>query len=297
MKFDGKLYFPAFVFYPQNEFGLPYRTRTDYVELLRSDAFQAEGNWAIKPLIPHDPLRPNKKLEGEPPHPPGEQHWLGTDRSGRDVLARIIWGFRNSMMFALILVVLSALFGIVIGAIQGYFGGWTDMLWQRFIEVWAALPFLYIVILIGAVYGRNFWLLVFVMALFNWIPLSYLMRGEFFRLKNNQYVAASKTLGAGTGRIVFRQILPNALGPAITLLPFTLVSSITALTALDFLGFGLPQSSPSWGRLLDEGLQDLKDWWLTVSAVGALFVTLLLATYIGEGVRAAFDPKGALRIR
>jgi microcin C transport system permease protein len=250
----------------------------------------------IMPPIPHSYSRTDWSEPGPPPHPPSTRHWLGTDNTGRDVLARIIWGYRNCMLFALFLTVLAAILGIAIGALQGYAGGWTDLLAQRFIEMWASLPALYVVILVGSIYGRSLITLVTVLALFEWIGLSYYMRAEFLRLKGNSFVTASRALGAKHGRVIFRQILPNALGPAITLLPFTLVGGITSLTALDFLGFGLQPPAASWGEMLQQGLDKLNKPWLAISSVSALFITLLLANFVGEGVRAAFDPKASSKL-
>jgi microcin C transport system permease protein len=199
------------------------------------------------------------------------------------------------MIFSLFLMMMGAVFGIVIGGIQGYLGGTVDIIVQRLIEIWSSLPFLIVVILVGSVYGRSFILLLLVMALFQWIGLSYYMRGEFLRLKNMTYVSAAKALGIKTRSIFFRQIFPNALIPVITIMPFSLIGGITALTALDFLGFGLPPPSPSWGEMLSQGLVNLYAPWITISTVAALFTTLLLATFIGEGVREAFDPRSEYR--
>jgi microcin C transport system permease protein len=200
------------------------------------------------------------------------------------------------MVFSLLLMLMGAILGIVIGGIQGYLGGTLDIVVQRLIEIWSSLPFLYVVILVGSVYGRSFILLLLIMAIFQWIGLSYYMRGEFYRIKNMTYVKAAKALGIGPVRIFFRQILPNALTPLITIMPFTVVLGITALTALDFLGFGLPPPAPSWGELLGQGLKSLYAPWIAISTVSALFTTLLLATFTGEGVREAFDPKSEYRI-
>ena len=200
------------------------------------------------------------------------------------------------MTFALIISFLSALFGILIGGLQGYLGGVTDLLGQRFIEIWSALPFLYVVILLGAIYGRSFALLVFIVAIFEWIALSYYLRGEFYRLKNLAYVRAARALGLSETRIFFRHVLPNALNPVWTVLPFSLIAGISTLTSLDFLGFGLQPPAPSWGELLRQGLENLHAPWLAVTATLALFITLMLATFIGEGVREAFDPKADARV-
>jgi microcin C transport system permease protein len=296
LKYQGRSYFPVVRFYPGTLFGGPYSTEPDYLKLKDDPAFRSAGGSMIFPVIPYGPLRANLDLEGTPPHAPSREHWLGTDNTARDVLARLIYGFRICMLFGLLLALSDAVLGILIGGIQGYLGGKVDITVQRLIEIWSALPFLYVVILLGSIYGSGFAMLLFVVALFEWIGLSYYMRGEFYRLKGMNYVKAARASGFGPARIFFKQILPNALTPVITILPFTVVSGISALTALDFLGFGLPPPMPSWGEMLTQGLQNLQAPWIAVSSVAALFLTLLLATFIGEGVREAFDPKAFSRI-
>ncbi len=293
MGYEGKIFFPILNFHADREFGGQYGTEADYTRL-RSDAkFAAAGGFMVMPPIPRDPLRHYLSHDGSPPYPPSTRHWLGTDSGGRDVLARLIYGFRISMLFALLLTFVTAVLGIIVGGVQGYLGGRWDVLLQRVIEIWSALPFLYVVILMSAVFGRNFAVLLGVMALFSWIGLSYYMRGEFFKVKNMNFVRVARALGLGPLRIFFRHILPNSLTPAITILPFTLIGGIGSLTALDFLGFGLQPPTPSWGELMKQGLDNLHARWIAVSATGALFLTLLLATFIGEGAREAFDPKSS----
>jgi microcin C transport system permease protein len=296
LKYQGRSYFPVVRFHPGTEFGGPYSTEPDYLKLRADSAFQAGGGRMVFPVIPYGPLRANLELAGNPPHAPSREHWLGTDNTARDVLARLIYGFRICMLFGLCLALSDAVLGIIIGGVQGYLGGKVDILVQRVIEIWSALPFLYVVILLGSIYGSSFGMLLFVMALFEWIGLSYYMRGEFFKLKGMNYVKAARALGLGPVRIFASQILPNALTPVITILPFTVIGGISALTALDFLGFGLPPPMPSWGELLTQGLQNLQSPWIAVSTVTALFVTLLLATFVGEGIREAFDPKSFSRL-
>ena len=291
LSYQGQSYFPVVRFYPATEFGGAYGTEPDYLRLREDSAFRQKGGKMIFPPIPYGPLRTNLELEGNPPHAPSRQHWLGTDDTARDVLARLIYGFRICMAFALLLALADAVMGTVIGGVQGYLGGKVDITVQRLVEIWASLPFLYVVILLGSVYGRSFSILLFIMVIFEWVALSYYMRGEFLKLKNLTYVKAAKALGFGPARIFFREILPNALTPVITLLPFTVVAGISSLTALDFLGFGLPPPTPSWGEMLQQGLENLQAPWIAISAVTALFATLLLATFIGEGAREAFDPR------
>ena len=293
ISFNDKLYFPIVKFYPEKEFGGKYLTEADYVSLRNSDLFKKEGNWMLLPPVPHSPLHSYIDLEGTPPHPPSAMHWLGTDASARDVFARLLYGFRICMLFSLILAGIATLFGILIGGVQGYFGGVIDLVVQRMIEIWSSLPFLYVVILVGTIYSRSFMILILVLSLFQWIGLSYYMRGEFLKIRNLNYVKVAKTMGMPSSHILFRQILPNGLTPVITLLPFQIIGGIGALTALDFLGFGLQPPTPSWGELLSQGLNNLFAPWLAVSTVVCLFTTLLLATFIGEGVREAFDPRAS----
>jgi microcin C transport system permease protein len=295
--YQGHYYFPTVRFYPAVDFGGRYKTEADYLALRDDQAFHAAGGWMVMPLIPAGPQRSYLDISGNPPFPPSRDHWLGTDGSGRDILTRLIYGFRICMLFSLALTAVSTVVGVVIGAVQGYAGGTVDLTGQRIIEIWSALPSMYVVILLGAIYGQGFGMLLLVLSLFQWIALSYYMRGEFYKLREQPYVLASRALGASHTRILFRQILPNAMTPVITMLPFNLIAGISSLTALDFLGFGLPPPSPSWGELIDEGLQNLQAPWLAGSAVAALFITLMLATMIGEGIRDALDPKSLTKLR
>ena len=290
LRYNGRSYFPVLFFYSERTFGGQYGTEADYRSLHNDQNFLKNG-FMIFPVIPHSPLHSYLDLKGNPPHPPSYSHWLGTDSTARDVLARLIYGFRICMVFSICLMVMGAIMGIIIGGIQGYLGGVVDIVVQRLIEIWSSLPFLYVVILFGSIYGSNFILLLIIMVIFHWIGLSYYMRGEFYKLKNLTYIKAARALGIGHLSIFFRQILPNALTPVITIMPFSLIGGITSLTALDFLGFGLPPPTPSWGELLSQGLNNLYAPWIAISTVSALFFTLLLATFIGEGVREAFDPK------
>lgn len=247
------------------------------------------------PPVAHDPLKADLDNDGAPPFAPSAKHWLGTDSNGRDVLARLIHGFRICISFSLLLTVLGTFLGIVIGGIQGYLGKFWDTGMQRIIEIWSSLPMLYVVILIGSIYGRSFWLLILIMAAFNWISLSYYMRAEFMKLRGMTYVQSARVLGLGHRHIFFKEILPNAMTPVVTLFPFTLIGGIGSLTSLDFLGFGLQPPTPSWGELMSQGLNNLYAPWISVSTVAALFVTLLLTTFVGEGVRDAMDPKSGDR--
>ncbi len=224
-------------------------------------------------------------------------HWMGLDDSGRDVLARILYGLRTSLSFGLILVICSLSFGTLIGSVQGYLGGWVDITGQRLIEIWSALPFLYIIILMGSVYGPSFWLLIVCYALFNWIGMSYYMRAEMLRLKRLPFVEAAKCLGLPGWKIVLKHILPNALVPLVTFFPFSLVGAVGALAALDYLGFGLPPPTASLGQLLQQAQSQKWAWWLILYPSLALFLVMLLGVFIGEGVREAFDPKRQSRLQ
>ncbi|MBF0196788.1 MAG: ABC transporter permease [Planctomycetes bacterium] len=290
--YQGESYFPIFCHYTEQDFGGQYLTEANYNNLLQNEHFLDKASSIISPPIYQNPLRSHLYLEDAPPHAPSWDHWLGTDESARDVLARLIYGFRNCMSFSLLLTIAIAILGILIGGIQGYAGGLTDLISQRLIEIWASLPFLYVVIIIGSIYERGFFMLVAILALFSWIGLSYYMRAEFLKLKNMNYIRVARALGLSKTRIFFKHILPNGLTPVVTLLPFSLIGGISALTSLDFLGFGLNPPTPSWGELLSQGLKNLHAPWITVSTVCALFITLMLAAFIGEGVREAFDPKG-----
>lgn len=230
------------------------------------------------------------------PYPPVRGHWMGIDNAGRDVLARILYGFRISMSFGFLLVAATMLLGIVIGGVQGYFGGKLDLTAQRFIEIWSALPFLYVMILLGAVYGRSFILLLVCYGLFNWIGISYYVRAEFLRLRRMPYVEAARCLGVPAWRIMLQHIFPNAITPVLTFFPFSLVGAIMALYGLDYLGFGLPPPTPSWGELLFQAQQYRWAWWLIFYPAAAIFIVMLLGVFIGEGLRDAFDPKPFVRM-
>ncbi len=230
------------------------------------------------------------------PFRPTRNHPMGLDSSGRDVLAQIIYALRTSMSFGLVLVVSTMIIGILIGAIQGYFGGWVDISGQRLIEVWSALPFLYIIILLGSIYGRSFTLLLICYGIFNWIGISYYIRAEFLRLRQQPFVEAARVMGLHNRRIILKHILPNALVPVITFFPFSLVSAIGSLAALDYLGFGLPATVPSWGVLLAQAQEFRFAWWLVLYPSLALFIVILLGVFIGEGVRSAFDPRSESRM-
>jgi microcin C transport system permease protein len=230
------------------------------------------------------------------PFRPVKGHLMGIDGAGRDVLSRILYGLRTSMSFGLLLVVGSMVLGIAAGALQGYYGGLLDISGQRFIEIWSALPFLYIMILMGSIYGRSFSLLLFCYGLFNWIGISYYIRAEFLRLRKLPFVEAAKCMGGSSFKIIFKHILPNGMVPVITFFPFSLVGAIGSLAALDYLGFGLPSPTPSWGELLYQAQQYRWAWWLILYPSLALFIVMLLGVFVGEGIRNAYDPKRYTRL-
>ena len=292
--YDGKLYFfTAYIFYSDKTFGGKYDTEAQYRELVKTYRFtHNKNNFILFPPVPYSPYTSNlRELTSYPPTPPGNKHILGTDDRGRDVFARLLYGFRVSVSFALILLVIEVLIGIIIGALQGFLGGIVDITVQRLIEILSALPFLYIVILVGNVIGQGFFTLIVVMSLFNWIGLSYYIRAEFLRIKKYQFIDAAKTLGTGNIKVVFSEILPNALVPIITFAPFSLIAAIKILSGLDYLGFGLPAPTPSWGELMRQGMENLSSYWLSVFPFIVLFLTLLLLAFVGEGIREAMDPK------
>ncbi len=260
---------------------------------------QKRGDWVI--LVSY-PYGPNENLldelgERNPPTSPDGQHFLGTDDRGRDVLARLVYGFRIYMTFSLLLTISSYIIGIFFGAILGYYGGKVDFLGLRFIEIWASIPFLFTVMVISSIMIPNFTILIIILSLFYWISMARYIRAEFLREKSNDYVQAALAVGVSDQKIIFSHILPNSLTPVISFLPFTIISGIAVLASLDFLGFGLPEPTPSWGQLLSQGISNLSSWWLTLSPMAAMFLTLILIAFIGEAVREALDPKVYSRMR
>ncbi len=292
VRYQGNFFFPAFHFYNGSNFGLSATEVPNYKQLSRQAAFGKEtGNFMIFAPIPYGPNESLLELAGNPPTPPTLANWLGTDDRGRDILTRLIYGYRISFSFALLITLSSMALGVAVGALQGYWGGFFDLSMQRLIEIFSALPFLYVVIIIGSSLGTSFVTLLVVFVVFEWIGISYFIRAEFLKLREAQYVEAARALGVKDWKIMFRHILPNALTPIITFLPFDLIGAITALSALDFLGFGLPAPTPSWGELMRQGMDNIFSYWLSLYPVLALFIVLLLIAFVGEGVRDAFDPK------
>ncbi|MEX1154007.1 ABC transporter permease [Parvibaculum sp.] len=293
--YRGDIYVPVFADYPETAFGGDFETATDYrdpfVQALIADA----GGFMIWPPIRYSYRTINLNLPVPAPAPPSTENWLGTDDQGRDVAARLIYGFRISVLFGLTLTILSSIIGVAAGAVQGYFGGWTDLLFQRFIEIWTSIPTLYLLIIIAAIIEPNFWILLGILLLFSWVALVGVVRAEFLRARNFEYVNAARALGLGSAKIMFRHLLPNAMVATLTFMPFILNSSITTLTALDFLGFGLPPGSPSLGELMAQGKANLQAPWLGLTGFFAIATMLSLLIFIGEAVRDAFDPRKVLR--
>jgi microcin C transport system permease protein len=292
--YQGKWYFPTYGSYiPGTEFGFDYQYETNYRDLKAKLSESATGDFVIMPLVPYGPLENNLREAVYPPYPPSmvDQHFLGTDTTGRDILARLVYGFRIAILFSLVLLVCNFAAGIIIGICMGYFGGLFDLLFQRLIEIWSNVPFLYVVIIISSIMVPNFTSLVGIMVFFGWMPMTWYLRAIAYKEKARDYVAAARTLGASHSRIIFNHILPNAVSMIITFAPFSLVSGITALTALDFLGFGLPAPTPSWGEMLNQGKENLNSVWIVGSVTIAMITVLMVVTFIGEAVREAFDPK------
>ena len=287
----GEYYFPVFKTYPETVFGGDFQTEADYRDQFVKDLITKDGGWMFWPPIPFYYDTINYALTKPAPTPPDSVNWLGTDDQGRDVSARVIYGFRISVWFGLILTLISSIIGITAGAIQGYYGGRTDLIMQRTIEVWASLPVLYILIIFSAMFTPGFWSLLLILLLFSWVSLVDVVRAEFLRARNFDYVRAAGALGISNPVIMWRHVLPNAMVATITFMPFILTSSITSLTALDFLGLGMPPGSPSLGELLAQGKNNLQAPWLGITAFLSLAVMLTLLTFIGEAVRDAFDPR------
>ena len=294
IQYDGRFFFPILVSYPETIFGGDFETEAEYSDPEVQILIGKKG-WSIWPLIPYSYDTVIWDLPTPAPSPPTTQNWLGTDDQGRDVVARLIYGFRISILFGLLLTLLSSVIGVAAGAWQGYFGGWTDLIFQRFIEIWGSMPQLFILIILAGLFIPSFWFLLGILLLFSWMGLVGVVRAEFLRGRNFTYVLAARALGVSNTKIIFKHILPNAMVATITFLPFILSGSITSLTALDFLGLGLPPGSASLGELLNQGKANLHAPWLGISTFLILAAMLSLLIFIGEGVRDAFDPRKTFR--
>nr|WP_206020043.1 ABC transporter permease [Pseudomaricurvus alkylphenolicus] len=285
-----QLFFPIFKTYPETAFGGDFDTEADYTDPYVLELIEPDG-WIMWPPIPYSYDTHISDLEHPAPSPPTARNWLGTDDQARDVTARVIYGFRVSILFALVLTLGSCIIGVTVGALQGYFGGKVDLLGQRFLEIWGGLPVLFLLIIMSAFVTPSFWWLLGIMLLFSWTALVDVVRAEFLRGRNLDYVRAARALGVPHRSIMRRHILPNAVVATVTLVPFLLSGSVTTLTSLDFLGFGMPPGSPSLGELVAQGKANLHAPWLALTAFGVLAGMLTLLVFIGEGVRDAFDPR------
>jgi microcin C transport system permease protein len=292
--YQGNWHFPTYgnVLSGKN-FGLDYGYEVNYRDLQTSFTLTDSDNWLLMPPIPFGPLETDLIAGDFPPHAPsaGKQHYLGTDTSGRDVAARLIYGFRTAIVFSLLLLVFNYAMGVSIGCMMGFWGGAFDLVFQRIIEIWSNIPFLYVIMIIASVITPGFWTLLFIMAFFGWTSMTWYMRTATYKEVARDYVMAARALGASSSRIVFRHILPNSVSTLITFVPFSVASGITSLTALDYLGFGLPPPASSWGELLKQGTENLESLWLVGSVVGAMTLILMLVSYVGEAIRDAYDPR------
>lgn len=288
--FDGAVYSPALFEYTETAFGGEFETEADYRDEFVTELIEEKG-WMIWPLIPFSYDTVNLDLPVPAPAPPSAVNWLGTDDQGRDVLARTIYGFRISVLFGLTLTLVSATVGVSVGAFQGFYGGLLDLLGQRFMEIWGGMPMLYLLIIMASVITPNFWWLLGLMLLFSWMGFVGVVRAEFLKARNLDFVRAAKALGVSNLKIIYKHILPNAMVATVTFMPFTLAGSITTLTALDFLGFGLPIGSPSLGELLNQGKANLTAPWLGITGFVVIATMLSLLVFMGEAVRDAFDPR------
>jgi microcin C transport system permease protein len=316
VKYDGRFYFTSLVTYPETAFGGEFETKADYRDPFLQKLIAEKGGYMVWPMIRYSYDTHNLDLPTPAPSKPTwlltekecatvvarkklsscrdlEYNWLGTDDQGRDVAARLIYGFRISVLFGLVLTAVSSVIGVIVGAVQGFFGGWTDLLFQRFIEIWTSVPQLYLLLIISSVLVPGFFVLLGILLLFSWVSLEGLVRAEFLRGRNFEYIRAARALGVSNRVIMFRHLLPNAMVATITFLPFILSSSVTALTALDFLGLGLPPGSPSLGEMLAQGKANIQAPWLGMSGFFSVALMLSLLIFAGEAVRDAFDPRKA----
>jgi len=290
VKYNTGYYFPVFNNYAETVFGGDFETSADYRDTFVIELIESDG-WIIWPLIPFNHQTVNYNLQVPAPSPPSLENILGTDDQARDVLARLIYGFRISILFGILLTFFSSIIGVAFGAIQGYLGGLTDLLGQRFIEIWSGMPILYLLIIVGSIITPNFWILLTLLLIFSWMNLVGVVRAEFLRARNFDYVKAAKCLGMSDYKIIVKHLLPNAMVATITYLPFILAASVTTLTSLDFLGFGLPPGSASLGELLNQGKNNLQAPWLGITGFTAISILLSLLVFIGEAIRDAFDPR------
>ncbi|MFN7153039.1 MAG: ABC transporter permease [Acidovorax sp.] len=293
VRYEGQTYFPMLKDYPEKTFGGDFETPTDYLDPFIKDRLTTGSNWALYTINPYGPNTLNYFAKSPNPSAPTGDNWLGTDDRGRDLLAQLLYGFRVSVLFALALTVTGVFLGVVTGAIQGFFGGKTDLAFQRFIEIWGSMPELYLLIIFSAVFAPSIALLLVLLSLFGWMGLSDYVRAEFLRNRQLDYVKAARALGVSNTQIIWRHILPNSLTPVVTFLPFRMSAAILALTSLDFLGLGVPPGTPSLGELLSQGKNSIDAWWISLSTFAVLVTTLLLLTFMGDALRDALDPRKA----
>jgi microcin C transport system permease protein len=292
-RYNGQWYLPILSSVPETAFGGDFQTPTDYLDPFIQQQFAKPGNWALYPLNRYHHSTLNYFAKEPNPSGPSSENWLGTDDRGRDVAARLLYGFRISVLFALALTIIGVLLGVITGAVQGFFGGKTDLLFQRFIEIWGSMPELYLLIIFAAMFDPSVSLLLILLSLFGWMGLSDYVRAEFLRNRQLDYVRAARAMGLSNWQIIWRHILPNSLTPVVTFLPFRMSAAILALTSLDFLGLGVPPGTPSLGELLAQGKYNIDAWWISLSTFGVLVVTLLLLTFMGDALRDALDPRKA----
>ena len=290
--YNNNFYFPTYQdMIPGKVFGFDYDYETNYRDL--KEKFKNNKNFVIMPIVPYNAFENDLRDNKFPPFPPSikDKHYFGTDNIGRDVFARLVYGFRIAITFSLTLLILNYSIGISIGCIMGYFGGKFDLFFQRILEIWSNIPFLYVIIIISSIIIPNFMILLLIMAFFQWIQITWVMRTITYKEKEREYILAIRSLGASHARIIFSHIIPNTISIIVTYAPFAISGGIVALTSLDYLGFGLPAPIPSWGELLSQGWQNMDAWWISLSVVLSLIITLMTVTFTGEGIREAFDPK------
>ncbi len=293
VRYNGQFYFPMVHDYPETTFGGDFPAATDYLDPYVRKKLTEGDNWALYTLNPYGSKTISYYSPYPFPSPPSRANWLGTDERGRDLLAQLLYGFRLSVLFGLALMAIGVAIGVISGAIQGFFGGKTDLAFQRFIEIWDSMPELYLLIIFSAIFAPSVALLLILLSLFGWTGLSNYVRAEFLRNRQMDYVRAARALGVGNSRIMLRHILPNSMTPVVTFLPFRMSAAILALTSLDFLGLGVPPGTPSLGELLSQGKQNIDAWWISIATFAVLVITLLLLTLMGDALRDALDPRKA----
>jgi microcin C transport system permease protein len=298
---EGRLHFPTYsTMIPGHVFGFSYDYETNYRDLKQKFAAAGQGDWVLMPLVPYNEyendLTPRFGTDGERMYPPfapstETEHYLGTDRTGRDIVARLVYGFRTAILFSLLLLIFNYVIGVFVGCFMGYAGGAFDLLFQRLIEILSNIPFLYLIIIVASIKPPTFSVLLGLMVVFGWMGITWYMRTATYKEKAREYVLAARTLGASWQRVILRHIIPNTVGLIVTFIPFSILSGIVALTSLDYLGYGLPPPTPSWGELLSQGTSNLEAYWIIWSVITFMVTVLVMVTFVGEAVREAFDPK------